>query len=154
IWQGHGPEHNGAYRSGSAGRHSLRLDWHAQPLDFYPLDDIETFVAGLRWWHQFSYEHKEANGLISPAIFDPSLSEETSRGLANVGAIWGIWLDNDGGDLSHEEFARLFPRLRMVITNSYSSVREKPRWRVFIPTAVAMPIAAHRAISEQIMRTL
>jgi hypothetical protein len=28
--------------------------YHAEPLDFYPRDDIEAFVAGLRWWHQFS----------------------------------------------------------------------------------------------------
>jgi hypothetical protein len=94
------------------------------------------------------------NGLISPSIFDPSLCGETCRGLANIRAIWGIWLDNDGGDLSHEEFAQLFPRLRMVIINSYSSTPTAPRWRVFIPTTIAMPIAAYRAIAEQIMRTV
>ena len=66
----------------------------------------------------------------------------------------GIWLDNDGGDLTHQEFARLFPRLRMVICNSYSSTPEEPRWRVFIPTTVAMPIAAYKAIGQQIMRTV
>ena len=128
--------------------------YSAEPLDLYPRDDIETFIDGLRWWHQFAYERKEANGLISPSIFDQSLCDETSRGLANVRAIWGIWLDNDGGDLSHQEFSRLFPRLRMVITNSYSSTPEKPRWRVFIPTTVAMPICAHEAICQQIMRTV
>jgi hypothetical protein len=128
--------------------------YHAEPLDFFPLDDLEAFVEGLRFFHMESYQTKEANGLISPAIFDPSLSDETSRGLANIRAVWGIWLDNDGGDLTHEEFARLFPRLRMVITNSYSSTPKAPRWRVFIPTTIAMPIAAHRAIGEQIMRTL
>ncbi len=127
---------------------------HARPLDFFPLDDIEAFIDGLRWFHQFSNKSKKTNGLISPAIFDPSLSDETRRGLANIRAVWGIWLDNDGGDLTHEEFARLFPRLRMVIFNSYSSTPEKPRWRVFIPTTIAMPIAAHKAIGEQIMRTL
>jgi hypothetical protein len=126
----------------------------ARPFDFFPLDDLEAFVDGLRYFHQFTYERKEANGLISPAIFDPSLSDETSRGLANIRSIWGIWLDNDGGDITHEEFARLFPRLRMVIFNSYSSTREKPRWRAFIPTTVAMPIIAHEAICQQIMRTL
>ena len=92
--------------------------YSAEPLDFFPRDDIEAFIDGLRWLHQFAYERKEANGLISPSIFDPSLSEDTSRGLANIRAIWGIWLDNDGGDLTHQEFARLFPRLRMVICNS------------------------------------
>jgi hypothetical protein len=126
----------------------------ARPLDFFPLDDIEAFIDGLRYFHQFSNESKEANGLLSPAIFDPSLSDETSRGLANIRAIWGIWLDNDGGDLTHEEFARLFPRLRMAVFNSYSSKPAEPRWRVFIPTTVAMPIVAHEAICQQIMRTL
>ena len=42
--------------------------FHAEPLDFFPLDDIEAFIDGLRWWHQFSYESKEANGLISPHL--------------------------------------------------------------------------------------
>ena len=128
--------------------------YHAEPLDFFPLDDVEAFIDGLRYFHQFTHTSKEMNGLISPAIFDPSLSDETSRGIANIRAVWGIWLDNDGGDLTHDEFARLFPRLRMIIVNSYSSTPEKPRWRVFIPTTVAMPIAAHRAIAQQIMRTL
>jgi hypothetical protein len=128
--------------------------YHAEPLDFFPLDDTEAFIDGLRYFHQFAYESKEMNGLISPSIFDPSLSDETRRGLANVRAIWGIWLDNDGGDLTHDNFARLFPRLRMVIINSYSGTAAKPRWRVFIPTTIAMPIVAYRAITEQIMRTV
>jgi hypothetical protein len=42
----------------------------------------------------------------------------------------------------------------MVIVNSYSSTPEEPRWRVFIPTTIAMPIAVYKAIAEQIMRTL
>ena len=36
----------------------------------------------------------------------------------------------------------------------YSSTAEEPRWRVFIPTTIAMPIAAYKAIGEQIMRTV
>ena len=128
--------------------------YSAEPLDLYPRDDIASFIDGLRWWHQFSYQRKEANGLISPSIFDASLCDDTSRGLANIRAIWGIWLDNDDGDLTHQEFARLFPRLRMVITNSFSSTAKEPRWRVFIPTTIAMPIAAYKAIGEQIMRTV
>lgn len=61
--------------------------FHAEPLDFYPMSDIETFITGLRWWHQFSHREKKANGLISPAIFDPLMSDKTSRGLANIRAI-------------------------------------------------------------------
>ena len=128
--------------------------YHSEPLDFFPLADVEAFIDGLRFFHREAYEAKEMNGLISPAIFDATMSDETSRGKANIRAIWGIWLDNDGGDLTHEEFARLFPRLRMVIVNAFNSTQETPRWRVFIPTTVTMPIVAHKAIAEQIMRTV
>jgi hypothetical protein len=128
--------------------------YHAEPLDFFPLDDIEAFIDGLRFFHSFANESKEMNGLISPSIFDPSLSDETSRGRANIRCIWGIWLDNDGGDLSPDEFARLLPRLRMVMFNSYSCGANKNKWRAFIPTTIAMPIAAYTAITDQIMRTV
>jgi hypothetical protein len=127
--------------------------FHAEPLDFFPLDDTEAFINGLRFFHSSAYESKAMNGLISPSIFDPTLADDTKRGLANIRAIWGCWFDNDGGDLSADDFARLFPRLRMTIFNSYSSTPETPRWRVFVPTTVAMSIAAHKAITGQIMAT-
>ena len=128
--------------------------YHAEPLDVFPLDDTEAFIDGLRFFHSSSFKEKTMNGLISPAIFDPTLAADTSRGLANIRAIWGIWLDNDAGDLTPQEFARLFPRLRMVTCNSHSTGPANPRWRAFIPTTVAMPIAAHQAIVNQIMLTL
>jgi hypothetical protein len=79
---------------------------HAEPLDFFPRDDTEAFIDGLRFFHASAYESKAMNGLISPSIFDPALVDDTCRGLANIRAIWGIWLDNDGGDLSPDEFAQ------------------------------------------------
>ena len=45
--------------------------YHAEPLDFFPLDDVEAFVDGLRYFHQFTYTSKEMNGLISPADLRP-----------------------------------------------------------------------------------
>jgi hypothetical protein len=123
------------------------------PFDYMPRDDAEAFIDGLRLIHGVEVSSKKANGLISPAIFDPSLSEETKRGLDNIRAVWGVWLDNDGGDLTPDEFARMFPRLRMAIFNSYSSTCTAPRWRVFIPTTCAMSIAAYKAIVGQIMLT-
>jgi hypothetical protein len=128
--------------------------FHAEPLDFFPLNDVEAFIDGLRFFHSSSWPRKDANGLVSPSIFDQALADDTKRGLANIRAIWGVWFDNDGGDLSAEDFARLFPRLRMTIFNSYSSTPGNPRWRVFIPTTVAMPIAAHKAVTGQIMATV
>ena len=128
--------------------------YEAAPFEFMALGDAETFIEGLRHLHAHEVPSKDQNGLISPAIFDPVLTGETKRGLANIRAIWGIWLDNDGGDLSPQQFARMFPRLRMAIFNSYSSTCQIPRWRAFIPTTIAMPIAAYRAIAGQIMRTV
>jgi hypothetical protein len=123
----------------------------SRPFDFMPLDDADTVIEGLRHFHINQFENKQDNALISPAIFDPDLSEDTQRGLDNIRAVWGIWLDNDGGDLPPDEFARLFPRLRMAIFNSYSSTRDQPRWRVFIPTAIHMPVTAYKAITDQII---
>jgi hypothetical protein len=128
--------------------------FEANPFDFMPLNGLDDLIDGLRLFHSTELSSKEDSGLISPAIFDPALSAETKRGLDNIRAIWGIWLDNDGGDLNPDQFARMFPRLRVVICNSYSSTRQKPRWRVFIPTTLAMSVRAYRAIVSQIMLTV
>ena len=116
----------------------------AEPLDFFPRDDIETFIDGLRWWHKFAYESKEANGLISPAIFDQSLSEDTQP--------WTGEHPRHLGHLAGQRRWRSLPRgVRSAVPSAphgdlqqLSSKPEKPRWRVFIPTTVAMPIAAYR----------
>jgi hypothetical protein len=92
--------------------------------------------------------------LWSPAEFDPNKVPETCRGLANITAIWGTWLDMDGGDLSIDEFTAMFPHLAMVIYNSSSSTPEAPRWRVVIPTTCAMTIDVHADIVRQIEKAL
>jgi hypothetical protein len=92
--------------------------------------------------------------LWSPAEFDPDMASETSRGLANIKAIWGIWLDCDGCDLCPVEFAAMFPHLTMVMYNSASSTMDAPRWRAVIPTTCAMTIDAHRDILMQLMKAL
>ena len=92
--------------------------------------------------------------MIAPADFDPDASDETTRGLDNVRHIRGIWLDNDGGDLTYQEFAKLFPHLRMAIWNTYSHTSANPRWRVFIPTTLAMSVDIHKMIMRQIESVL
>jgi hypothetical protein len=126
------------------------------PVPFGHLDreEDESFIAELRSLHDRSIPAKEDAGLISPAFFDANKDPDTSRGLANVRHVRGIWLDNDGGDLTHEDFARLFPNLRIVVWNTYSSTPEKPRWRAFIPTTQAMTMKVHALILGQIMRAL
>lgn len=125
------------------------------PLLHLDAEDDNSFIALLRQLHHRNLPSKEANFLFSPAHFDPyRAGVDTKRGLANVRHVRGIWLDNDGGDLSHNEFARLFPTLRMVAWNTYSSTQETPRWRCFIPTKGAMTAEVYRAIIEQIMQVL
>ena len=97
---------------------------------------------------------KDRAFLWSPAEFDPDMASETSRGLANIRAIWGIWLDCDGGDLQPHEFAAMFPHLTMVMYNSASSTMDAPRWRAVIPTTCAMTIDVHRDILMQLMKAL
>ena len=96
--------------------------------------DTDRFIDDLRTAWERPIQSKEANVLLSPAVFDAGRSDETARGLANVEQVRGVWLDNDGGDLPHQEFAALFPRLRMVAMNTYSTAPGNERYRVFIPT--------------------
>lgn len=123
------------------------------PLDHVDYEDDDAFVAGLRALH-WRVVAKEEAGVFSPAHFDPTKAAETDRGLDNVTHLRGIWLDNDGGDLTHAAFAGLFPFLRVVAWNTASSTAEEPRWRAFIPTTCAMSMDVHTAIMAQIEKVL
>lgn len=126
----------------------------SRPLMHLDLDDEEEFIRLLRDLHREVPASKEDNILLSPAHFDADMTKGSSRGLVNITHVHGIWMDNDGGDLTHKEFARLFPYLRIVVWNTYSSTPEKPRWRAFIPTSYAMSIEVHRCIMQQIEAVL
>ena len=114
---------------------------------------VSDFVAWLRDLHD-RIAPKDRAFLWSPAEFDPDMASETSRGLANIKALWGIWLDCDGGDLQPHDFAAMFPHLTMVMYNSASSTKAAPRWRAVIPTTCAMTIDVHRDILMQLMKVL
>jgi len=115
----------------------------------------EEFIRLLRELHARRLPGKHENFLLSPAHFDPDRTDVgTRRGLDNIRHVRGVWLDNDGGDLTHAEFARLLPSLRIVAWNTFSSTRARPRWRCFIPTTEAMTPAVYQAIIEQIMQVL
>ena len=113
----------------------------------------EDFEEFLRDMHKRSIPKEDAF-LWSPAVFDPSKSERTDRGLANIVAISGIWLDNDGGDLSIDEFTTMFPQLEMIIYNSASSTQKNPRWRAIIHTTCRISIDVHHEIMVQLSKSL
>ncbi|GJD76717.1 hypothetical protein [Methylobacterium goesingense] len=123
------------------------------PLDHVDYEDDDAFVAGLLALHERVVAKADA-GVFSPAHFDPSKATGTGRGLDNVTHLRGIWLDNDGGDLTHAAFVDLFPYLRIVVWNTASSTAALPRWRAFIPTSCAMSMDVHALILGQIERVL
>ncbi|MBM6584416.1 hypothetical protein ILT44_29925 [Microvirga sp. BT689] len=124
------------------------------PLDHVDYSDDQSFITGLRDLHGRVVAAKEESGVFSPAHFEADKAEETGRGLDNITHLRGIWLDNDGGDLTYKEFASFFPYLRIVVWNTYSSTPEKPRWRAFVPTSDAMSIDVHQIILAQIEKVL
>lgn len=87
--------------------------------------------------------------LIEVSTFNPDVVPDTNRGLDNIQHVRGIWLDNDGGDLTPQEYARLFPYLRIVVWNTYHHTAQKPRWRVFSPTTLAMSKEIYRLITDK-----
>ncbi len=113
--------------------------------------DVDSFISELRGCHGDVFDDKHKNALISPAAFDPDKSANTSRGIENITHIWGIWLDNDGGDLSWREFQKKFPDLRMVCMNTWSGT---DRYRVFIPTTEPMSIECHKHVVDYMMGQL
>lgn len=111
----------------------------------------DELIGELRNCHRWAIESKTANALVAAADFDPTKAVETKRGIDNITHVNGVWLDNDGGDLIHEEFHRFFPDLRMVAFSTYSGGN---RWRAFIPTTQVMTVDAHQLIIRTIVGVL
>jgi len=98
--------------------------------------NTEPFLGFLEHLHQRTVESKEANILISPAIFDPNHPKaegKTKRGLNNIVAMRHLWMDFEKGDMQLEEIAELFPHIRLAVFNTYNHTSENPRFRVVIP---------------------
>jgi hypothetical protein len=104
------------------------------PLAYMRLFDEETFIFVLRQLHQRQIESKETSWLMSPAIFDPNRVKGTARGHGNIVYLQNLWLDFENGDLTPDEFPKLFPRTRMILTNTFRHTAARPRYRVIIPT--------------------
>ena len=94
-------------------------------------------------------KNKEANFLMSPAIFDPNHPNREGnqrRGLKNIRYLRHIWFDFENGDLKPEEVAELFPLNQMVIFNTYNHTADAPRFRVIFPTSQRLTSEAYEAV--------
>jgi hypothetical protein len=96
--------------------------------------------------------------VISPARYDRTNDPIKSNGLKNVVDCRWIILDNDGGGewggLRPDEFADLFPELRMRAYNTYSSSNDQLRYRIYVPTDGYMTAAIYQHITGEMMQRL
>lgn len=99
---------------------------------------------------------KDDGFLMSPAhyVSPPILDLPRGRGRDNLVFARHIVLDNDGGDLTWEQFAEIFPDWRMVIYSTFSTSAAKKKWRVLIPTDRRMDFEGYKLVTSEIIRTL
>jgi hypothetical protein len=119
-------------------------------LGYLSCADNDWFIRGLHGFHARTLPSKEQNLMISPAMFDPALSSENDRGLANIVYTRHLWLDFEDGDLKPEEFPKLFPQLRMAVFNTWHHAAEQPRFRVVIPTTDIMTADVYSVLQNHI----
>jgi hypothetical protein len=113
---------------------------------------VHSFRTLLAELHLRVIDAKDDNQLISACSFNPNLAD-TWRGNANIVSMSGIWLDNDGGDLTPADFAKML-KVPVVIYNSFSSTPSLLKWRVWIPTSHLITPAVHRELVAQIKKML
>jgi hypothetical protein len=125
------------------------------PSAYVAAADEECFVGFLRACHSKRVATKDDLRLISPAIFDPARPGTTkNRGLENIVYLRHLWLDFEDGDLRPEEFAALFPNVRLVVTNSFHHKSDKPRFRAVILTDRSLTREAHELLFDNVARKI
>jgi hypothetical protein len=113
---------------------------------------VDAFRELLAEAHKQVIGAKDGRRLISPGVYDPNLGD-TCRGLQNLVHLSGVWMDNDGGDLTPQEFAQML-RVPLVVFNTFSSTQAELRWRVWIPTSHLLTPEAHKELIGQIRKML
>jgi len=123
--------------------------------EFNLLEGSDTsFETLLKKLYNRPYREKEENRLISPSYFIPNISKDEFRTEDNIIFSRGFFLDKDHPGILPEEFAALFPNLRMTIYNTTRSTKSNLRYRVYIPTTKIMMPEEYRAITKRIIQTL
>jgi hypothetical protein len=121
----------------------------ARPKAYLNFRNEEEFIEFLQLWHGRHITGKEENYLISPAVFDPEKMAGTSRGIGNIVYLRHLYFDFEDGELGTEELPNLFPNLRMVVTNTFHHTKEKPRYRVIVPTTQPVTPEVHLQLNAQ-----
>jgi len=120
-----------------------------KPAGYFHCDNVQAFSSILESLHSCSVMNKEANFLMSPAIFDPNHPNKDGnqqRGLRNIRYLRHIWFDFENGELKPEEVAELFPLNQLIIFNTYNHTADAPRFRAIFPTSQCLTPEAHEAV--------
>ncbi len=113
--------------------------------------DWDDVRAQLRQCHDEIKAKREENTLVSGALFDADKSDDTNKGLDNIVAVNGVWLDFDGGALMPSEFARMFTDARWLMWNSFNNGKdETTRYRVLLPSKTPMTSEVYTEIWDAI----
>lgn len=124
----------------------------SRPAAEVPFDvrDYEDFIRQLKKASRVALASKKANLLMCTTEFAADLSADTSRGIANITRIWGIWLDIDGGEMPRHHVPKHFPDLRMAVFNSWTP----GNYRIFIPTQRITSVGEHAKLMRLILREI
>lgn len=98
----------------------------------------EEFFVWLKSLSKRELVSKDDNTLISPSYFEKKPGLKSTRAVANVIFANGIMLDNDGFGILPEQFAVMFPELKFIAYNTFSSTKDRLRYRICIPTSRPM----------------
>lgn len=115
------------------------------------LETESEFIEQLKECLDNAIPDKHDNLLISPSLFDPTLHPTKVRGLENVAYTRGLFFDFEDGDLTFDRFAEINSELEMYGWNSFNSTKQKPRFRVYIPTCTVSSAEEYRTISREIV---
>ncbi|QIJ74130.1 hypothetical protein GU700_05765 [Methylobacterium sp. NI91] len=117
----------------------------------------ETFISTMKQFSMSTFESKEDNMLISPALFIDRDDVSSGRSKENAFCGRNVYLDIENGTMTHRQLSRIFPNIEIIAYSSYSHTKEMPRFRaVFLTDSIMSPemyTAIYNMICERIELT-
>jgi hypothetical protein len=130
-------------------------DIYSQSIDTYESTSISEFVQEMKQWHTNNIiGNKNNNVLINSVIY----KDNTRRSLDNAIYSTALFIDIDDGDLSPEEFHRIFSEVYPIshfVTNSASRSAAQPnRYRAVFFVKEVMNDDTYRIVHQHIISLL
>ncbi|WP_345819271.1 DEAD/DEAH box helicase family protein [Methylobacterium fujisawaense] len=113
------------------------------------------FIGYLKKRSKDVYFQKNDIPCIAGALFDPALTNnKNTRYDGNVVLSRGIWLDIEDGALTPKVFEQAFPTIPFVAFSTFNHTKQKPRFRIYIPTDRPMLFEESVAMYHEIRYSL